>query len=105
MEAVATTAKQAVDELRMLGRAVREHHSWTNGLGRARENAKKVLDILEHCVICRPLDLAKKSDLAPATVYKILDRMEEQGIVHQQTNSPRNRIYAYAPYAAMLNER
>ena len=105
MEAVATTAKQAADELRLIGRAVREHHSWADGLGRVRENAKKVLDILEHCMICRPLDLAKKADLAPATVYKILDRMEEQGIVRQQTNTPRNRIYAYAPYAAMLNER
>lgn len=104
LEAVVETSRDAVANIITLREQMRTHDEWAAALGRMRKSAAAVLALLQRYVIVRPLTLARQADMAPATVYKILSKMEEQGVVYQRTSTERNRIYTYTPYQHLLED-
>lgn len=104
LEAVGETARSTVEVLTALRPRMAEHNAWAEGQGRMRVNTQKVLKVLQRSVLARPLLLAKQAGLSAATTYKILDAMEQQGIVMRRSTGQRNRIYTYMPYFDMLQE-
>lgn len=104
LEAVLHTAKDAVRILTELHGRVKSDRDTVASLGRSRKNAEKILAIMQRRIICRPLILAKEAGLAPATTYRILDALEQRGIIHRSGQSERNRIYTCTAYLPMLNE-
>lgn len=104
LEAVVVTARDAVANIVTLRRQMAEHAEWVTAQGRMRKSAAAVLAILQRCIVIRPLILAREAELAPATVYKILQKMEEHGLVLQNATSTRSRVYTYVPYHHMLED-
>lgn len=104
LEAVLHTATDAVGVLTNLHDCARRDREAVAALGRMRANAEMVLGIMQRHVVTRPLILAKQAGLAPSTTYRILDTLEQLGIIRQSGGGERNRVYIYAAYRDMLDE-
>lgn len=104
LDAVIDTAEDAIRLLSELHKRVKQDKEKIESLGRMRKNAEKILSQMQHRIVTRPLILAKQTGLAPSTTYRILDILEELGIVQQNSNSERNRLYVYSAYQNMLND-
>lgn len=104
LEAVIDTAEDAVRMLSELQKRILQDRALIATLGRVRKNAEKILSIMQRHIITRPLILAKQAGLAPSTTYRILDILEQHGIVQQNTAGERNRLYIYSAYQSMLND-
>ncbi|MBR4310151.1 MAG: helix-turn-helix domain-containing protein [Akkermansia sp.] len=48
--------------------------------------------------------LAKQVGIAPSTIYRVLEKLEEHGIIQQSTQGERNRLYTYSAYQSMIAE-
>lgn len=104
LEAVQYTASDAVRVLTELQRRVEQDKAIIATFGRMRKNAEKVLSMMQRHIVTRPLILAKQVGIAPSTIYRVLDKLEEHGIIRQNTQGERNRIYTYSAYQSMLDE-
>lgn len=104
LQAVQHTASDAVRVLSDLQAQVNRNRETVASLGRMRRNAAKVLGIMQRHIVTRPLILAKQAGLAPSTTYRILDTLEHHGIICQNGQTERNRVYIYSAYQAMLKE-
>ena len=104
LDAVVETAKDAINVLSDLQKRVNQDNACIATFGRMRKNAAKVLGIMQKHIVTRPLILAKQAELAPSTTYRILDMLEEHGIIQQKTQGERNRLYIYSPYLRLLED-
>lgn len=104
LEAVQYTACDAVRVLTELQNRVDHDKAIIATFGRMRNNAEKVLSMMQRHIVTRPLILAKQVGLAPSTIYRVLDKLEEHGIIRQNTQGERNRLYTYSAYQSMLDE-
>ena len=104
LEAVQYTASDAVRVLTELQRRAEQDKSIIASFGRMRKNAEKVLSMMQRHIVTRPLILAKQVGIAPSTIYRVLDKLEEHGIIRQNTQGERNRLYTYSAYQSMLDE-
>ncbi|MBR5212950.1 MAG: Fic family protein [Akkermansia sp.] len=104
LEAVIDTAEDAVRMLSELQKRILQDRALIATLRRVRKNAEKILSIMQRHIITRPLILAEQAGLAPSTTYRILDILEQHGIVQQNTAGERNRLYIYSAYHSMLND-
>lgn len=104
LDAVQYTASDAVSVLTELQRSVDHDKAIIATFGRMRKNAEKVLSTMQRHIVTRPLILARKIGIAPSTIYRVLDKLEEHGIVLQNTQGERNRLYTYSAYQSMLGE-
>lgn len=104
LEAVQYTASDAVRVLTELQSRVDQDKAIIATFGRMRKNAEKVLSMMQRHIVTRPLILAKQVGIAPSTIYRVLDKLEEHGIIQQNTQGERNRLYTYSAYQSMLGE-
>ncbi|MEE1265079.1 MAG: Fic family protein, partial [Akkermansia sp.] len=104
LEAVQYTASDAVRVLTELQSRVDQDKAIIATFGRMRKNAEKVLSMMQRHIVTRPLILAKQVGIAPSTIYRVLDKLEEHGIIQQNTQGERNRLYTYSAYQRMLGE-
>ena len=104
LEAVQYTASDAVRVLTELQRRVEQDKAIIATFGRMRKNAEKVLSMMQRHIVTRPLILAKQVGIAPSTIYRVLDKLQEHGIIRQNTQGERNRLYTYSAYQSMLAE-
>lgn len=104
LDAVQYTASDAVSVLTELQRSVDHDKAIIATFGRMRKNAEKVLSMMQRHIVTRPLILARQIGIAPSTIYRVLDKLEEHGIVLQNTQGERNRLYTYSAYQSMLGE-
>lgn len=104
LNAVLFTANDAVKVLMQLQNQITQDQATIASFGRMRKNAEKLLSIIQHHIISRPLILAKHANLAPSTTYRILDKLESHSIIRQKTLSERNRIYIYTAYQHLLED-
>lgn len=104
LEAVQYTASDAVRVLAELQRRVNHDKATVATFGRMRNNSEKVLSMMQRHIVTRPLILAKQVGIAPSTIYRVLDKLEEHGIIRQSTQGERNRLYIYSAYQSMLDE-
>ena len=104
VEAVQYTASDAVRVLTELHGLYERDKAIIATFGRMRKNAEKVLVTMQRHIVTRPLILAKQVGIAPSTIYRILDKLEEHGIILQNSRGERNRLYTYSAYKRMLEE-
>ena len=104
LEAVRYTASDAVRLLTELQRRVDHDKATIATFGRMRNNAEKVLSVMQRHIVTRPLILAKQVGIAPSTIYRVLEKLEEHGIIQQSTQGERNRLYTYSAYQSMIAE-
>jgi len=98
------TVSDAVRVLTELQRRVEQDKAIIATFGRMRNNAEKVLSMMQRHIVTRPLILAKQVGIAPSTIYRVLDQLEEHGIIRQNTQGERNRLYTYSAYRSLLDE-
>ena len=103
IEAVQDTASDAVRVLTDLQCRVDRDKAIVATFGRMRKNAEKVLSTMQRHIVTRPLILAKQVGIAPSTIYRVLDKLEQHGIIRQNTQGERNRLYTYSAYEGMLD--
>lgn len=103
-EAVATSAREAADLLSSLCAAAERDRALVEAQGRSRRNMLRVLDMIRHHVIVRPLQVASELSLSPATAYSALDKLADLGVITLRSQGERNRIFAYTPYLRFLDE-
>jgi DNA-binding MarR family transcriptional regulator len=73
-------------------------------LRRAAASAFRVHEYLQKKPIVGIREMEKELGLTYPTVAGALDRMKKQRIVNELTGFKRNRVFAYAPYVALLSE-
>lgn len=106
VDAVATTANQAVGTAQALNQLRQTHRQQLEPLGRLATSAQQVLDVLFEQPIANINTLVKGSKLTPATVGKVMDRLSQPDIalVKELTGQKRNRVFAYSAYIDILNQ-
>lgn len=106
VDAVATTANQAVGTAQALNQLRQTHRQQLEPLGRLATSAQQVLDVLFEQPIANINTLVKGSNLTPATVGKVMDRLSQPDIalVKELTGQKRNRVFAYSAYIDILNQ-
>jgi Fic family protein len=106
VDAVANTANQAVGTAQALNQLRQTHRQQLEPLGRLATSAQQVLDVLFEQPIANINTLVKGSNLTPATVGKVMDRLSQPDIalVKELTGQKRNRVFAYSAYIDILNQ-
>lgn len=104
LDAVVHSAAEAFRILTDLRKRMEQDAAFISGMGRTRTNAGKVLEYMQHHIIARPSVMIRQLGLSAPTIYKILETMEEKGIILPCHTGQRNRLYAYAPYREMLRD-
>ena len=105
VDAIAETANQAVESAKALNELHNLHRKQVAGLGRLSGSATQVLAALFNYPIANIAKLVEATSLAPATVGKVMDVLEnELKIVKEQTGQKRNRLYVYSEYLSILNQ-
>lgn len=104
LDGVIVTADEALRTTRRILARFEKDRRQLEGLGRAAASALRVHEHLQRKPITGARDLAKELALTYPTVASSLERMRELGIVKELTGYKRNRVFAYAPYVALLSE-
>lgn len=105
VDAIAETANQAVETAKVLNELHNQHRTQVAGIGRLSGSATQVLAALFNYPIASIAKLVEATSLTPATVGKVMDRLEnELKIVKEQTGQKRNRLYMYSEYIEILNQ-
>jgi Fic family protein len=104
LEGVVSTADEAVSTTRRILALFEEDRAKIAGLGRAASSALRVFEALQKRPIIGVRAIEKGLGLTYPTVAGALTRMQGLGIVKELTGFSRNRVFAYAPYVALLSE-
>lgn len=105
VDAVAETARQAVETAQQLNALREKDKARLTELGRLAGSASQVIDALFEQPISSINKLIELTGLTAATVGKVLDALEQQlNIVKEITGQKRNRVFAYASYIDILNQ-
>lgn len=102
-EAVTWAAEQSAATMGRLLVVTMDDWKRIKTLGRAADSTRKVHRAFWDCPITTPLRLAKATGLTPMTVNKSLTHLEQLGIVRELSGKPRNRLYQYDQYIAVMN--
>lgn len=104
-DAVADTAKQAVQTAQKLSELHRHDRERTTELGRMAGSAARVIDALAARPIANIAALTQAAHITPATAGKVMDALENRlGVVRELTGQRRNRVFAYTAYIDLLNQ-
>lgn len=99
LEGVIASAEQAVLTARALLELVERNRNAMRG---APMNLA-VLEALQQRPIATVNDLQKKLKSTYPTISKALEQLQRARIITELTGQRRNRLFAYAPYIAILN--
>ena len=103
-EALIETGTGAVETAQRLMRLSEESERRIRTQGRVAGSMLRVHRALLKRPITNAQNLREATGLSPATINKVLDRLEELGIVRELTGGKRNRLYSYIEYLKILNE-
>ena len=104
-DAVLSSATQAADSAKRLLALASADGRRIEGLGRAAASALSIHHVLQRQPIATAMSLSAATGLTPATVNKSLAHLERIGVVAELTRKQRGRVFSYARYAEILNER
>lgn len=104
LDGIIATAGQAVDNARRVRDLFEQHREIIRGLGRITGSALQVHEYLQRHPVTRVADISAATAINRTTVSTCLKRLEELALVGELTGQRRNRLFAYAPYLAMLTE-
>jgi Fic family protein len=104
LDGVVVTADEALSTTRRILALFEKDRRQLEGLGRAAASAFRVHEYLQRRPITGVRDMAKELALTHPTVAGALERMKALRMVKELTGYKRNRVFAYAPYVALLSE-
>ncbi len=103
-EALIQTGTGAVETARRLVKLSEESERLIKAQGRMAGSMLRVHRALLRRPITNAQNIRDATELAPATINKALERLEELAIVKELTGGKRNRVYSYRQYITILNE-
>ena len=103
-QGVISTSEQAVSTTRRILALFEKDRRSLEKLGRAAASAFRVHEYLQKKPITGVREMEKDLGLTYPTAAGALDRMKELRIVKELTGFKRNRVFAYAPYVALLSK-
>jgi Fic family protein len=104
LDGVIHTSEEALTTTRRILARFEKDRRQIENLGRAAASAFRVHEYLQRKPITGIREMEKDLGLTYPTVAGALERMKEQRIVKELTGFKRNRVFAYAPYVALLSE-
>jgi len=104
LEGVRQTASGAVETAHRLLALFGEDAARIQTLGRGAANALRIFDILRARPITTIGDLVTKTGVTYPTAAKNVEALMKLGILRELTGRRRDRVFAYDPYLAILNE-
>jgi Fic family protein len=104
MEGVVSTSDEAIATTRRILTLFENDRRALEKLGRATASALRVHEYLQKKPITEIRELERHLELTYPTLASALDRMKTLGMVRELTGFKRNRVFAYAPYVALLSE-
>ena len=102
--AVRDTSRQAIETARRVAERVATDRSAVSALGRTAPTTLMVFEQLRLKTINSIAQIHEITGLSPNTIATALGALEKLGIVRELTGKKRDRVYAYAPLLAILNE-
>jgi Fic family protein len=102
-EAVATSATQAVRTAQGLLAQVTGDRERIASLGRMAPSAWALLDALQRQPVTMVAALVAATGLTPATVNKVLTRLQALGMIEEISERQRGRVFSYQAYVRLLN--
>lgn len=103
-DAARETAADAVSAVQALNRMSEEHHARLRGSGRNAGSLLRVHAALLRSPVINIARAVKATELVPNTVAACMKQLEQFGLVKEITGKRRNRVFAYVPYLAVLNQ-
>ncbi len=103
-DAVVETATQAIETVNSLQKLIERDTQEINALGRIAGSAHQIHRALRERPIASPKWLTEKTQLAPATVNKCLEKLAQTGMIGELSKQKRNRLYVYSEYFAIMNQ-
>lgn len=104
LDGIVATAGEAVETARRMLALFEEHRTAIRELGRIAGSALQVHEHLQRHPVARIADTAEATAINRTTVSTCLAHLERLGFVRELTGQRRNRLFAYAPYLALLAE-
>lgn len=104
LEGVIETSDDAVSTTRRILSLFERDRRRLEGLGRSASTAFRVHEMLQRRPIAGIREIETALKLTYPTIAKALIRMEALGLVRELTGFRRNRVFAYAPFVALLSE-
>lgn len=99
---VRDTAKKGVETFDAILKLQKEVEESLETLGSRAANARKVLDVLYLSPVIDAVRVAGIIEKSNVTSYKLIDDLEELGILKQISSSQRNRLYVFEPYLQLF---
>lgn len=104
VEAVRTTAGQAVQTAHRLSTLAQKDRERIALLGRVAGSALRVHQVLLQKPVLSIATVCQSTGLVPNTVGKVLKGLVAAGLIKELTGQRRNRLFSYPAYLAILSE-
>ncbi len=101
---VIEVSASATDTTRRIVEMVERDRRQIHELGRASGSASRLHDLAIREIVLTISWAAKRLMVSEPTAAKAMAHLEKLGILREVTGKPRNRIYIYGEYLALLNE-
>lgn len=104
LEGVISVATLATETTRRIVQLIERDRQRIHSLGRAAGSAMLVFDLTVKEVILRIPAAARRLPISEPTVASAANHLQELGILSEITGKPRNKIFSYEKYLAILSE-
>jgi Fic family protein len=104
LEGVVEVADSTADVTREIVEMIERDRARIHALGRGAATALRVHDLAVKRVVVKPPTAAEALELSEPPVYAAIARLEEAGILREETGRARGKTYAYGEYMDILNE-
>jgi Fic family protein len=104
VEAIITTAAQAVETATRLTSIIREDRARLPVLKRMAGSALRVLEVMTQKPVVSVGFVSHAADIVQSSVSNVLSAMVELGLVKELTGQKRNRLFCYDRYLKVLSE-
>lgn len=104
LEGVVAVARSAIETTRRIVALIEGDRQRVLSLGRAAGSAAQIHQLVTREVVFTIPEGARRTGLSEVTVAKAAAHLEGLGIVREVTGKPRNKLFAYGSYLALLQE-
>lgn len=104
LEGVVEVAESTAETTRGIVEMIERDRERIHGFGRGAATALRIHDLAVKRVVVRPRTAAETLDLSAPPVYAAIARLEDAGILREETGRARGKTYVYGEYMDILNE-
>lgn len=104
LEGVVDVAESTAETTRGIVEMIERDRGRIHEFGRGAATALRVHDVAVKRVVVKPPSAAETLGLSEPPVYAAISRLEEAGILREETGRARGKTYVYGEYMDILNE-